>query len=196
MASKKEEKQLDWKQNLVMYLHDLVYMLMTIVLLFLLLFRVIVVDGDSMYSTLWDGDYLLLLSNTVYQEPRRGDIVVVSKKSFDNGAPIVKRVIATEGQTVDIDFDQGVVYVDGVALEEPYINNLTTTTRDLRYPLVVQENCIFAMGDNRQVSKDSRSAQIGQIDRREILGKALVLFLPGTDHGEKARDYERIGVVK
>lgn len=193
---KKEEKKLSWKQNLVLYFHDLIYYVMTIVLLFLLLFRVIVVSGDSMYSTLWDGDYLLLLSNTVYHEPKQGDIVVVSKESFDGGAPIVKRVIATEGQTVDIDFENGIVYVDGVALDEPYIHNPTTTSRELHYPMVVQENCIFAMGDNRQVSKDSRSPEIGQIDKREVLGKALVLMIPGDNHGENAPDFDRLGGIQ
>ena len=128
MASKEESQEkekLGWKKNLVLYLHDLIIYLIVILLVFLLLFRVIVVSGDSMYSTLWDGDYLLLLSNLFYHEPKQGDIVVISKKTFDGGAPIVKRVIATEGQTVDIDFLNGVVYVDDVPLEEDYTNSPT-----------------------------------------------------------------------
>ena len=148
-----------------------------------------------MFSTLWDGDYVLLLSNLFYQEPRNGDIVVVSKKTFDHGTPIVKRVIALEGQTVDIDFERGIVYVDGAALEEPYINNLTTNPEGTVFPLTVAENCIFALGDNRQVSRDSRDPVIGQIDEREILGKALFLMLPGTSHGHYSRDFSRIGVI-
>ena len=122
-----------------------------------------------MYSTLLDGDYLLLLGNVFYQEPEFGDIVVISKKSFDNGSPIVKRVIATEGQTVDIDFENGIVYVDDVALNEPYINSLTTMNEGNRFPLVVEDNCIFVLGDNRGVSRDSRDPVIGQVDKREIL---------------------------
>ena len=82
-----------WQKSVIVYLHDLIYMLMTVLLVFLLLFRVIVVSGDSMYSTLLDGDYLLLLGNLFYQEPEHGDIVVISKQAFDNGKPIVKRVI-------------------------------------------------------------------------------------------------------
>ena len=128
MASEKKEtkEKVGWQKSIVLYLQDLIHLLMVIVLLFLLVFRIIIVSGDSMYSTLWDGDYLLLLSNVFYHEPEQGDIVVISKESFDHGKPIVKRVIATEGQTVDIDFDLGIVYVDGEALEENYIHNLTT----------------------------------------------------------------------
>ncbi len=186
----------DWKKNVVLYLHDLIYMLMAILLVFLLFFRVIVVSGDSMYSTLLDGDYLLLLGNLFYQEPEQGDIVVISKKSFDNGKPIVKRVIATEGQKVSIDFENGVVYVDDVPLEEPYINSLTKLDEGTRFPLTVEENCIFVLGDNRGVSRDSRDPAIGQVDEREVLGKAIFLMLPGTSHGNLPQDMSRIGVIK
>ncbi len=186
----------NWKQSVILYLHDLVYMLVVILLLFLLFFRVIVVSGDSMYSTLLDGDYLLLLGNLFYQEPERGNIVVISKQSFDQGKPIVKRVIAVEGQTVDIDFDNAVVYVDGAALDEPYINSPTNFNEGTVFPLTVAEDCIFVLGDNRGVSRDSRDPVIGQIDRREVLGKAIFLMLPGTSHGNLARDMGRIGVVQ
>ncbi len=189
-----EEK--DWKKSTVMYLHDLIYMLMAILLVFLLFFRVIVVSGDSMYSTLLDGDYLLLLGNLFYQEPEQGDIVVISKKTFDNGKPIVKRVIATEGQKVSIDFENGVVYVDDVALVEPYINSLTKLNEGTKFPLTVGENCIFVLGDNRGVSRDSRDPVIGQVDRREVLGKAIFLMIPGTSHGDLPQDMGRIGVIK
>ena len=194
--SQYENTQTNWKKSVIAYLHDLVYMLMAILLVFLLFFRIIVVSGDSMYSTLLDGDYLLLLGNLFYQEPERGDIVVISKKSFDNGKPIVKRVIAVESQTVDIDFENAVVYVDGIALEEPYINSPTTFNEGTIFPLTVAENCIFVLGDNRGVSRDSRDPVIGQIDRREVLGKAIFLMLPGTSHGNLPRDTARIGVIQ
>ena len=186
----------DWKKGVMFYLHDLIYMLITILLVFLLFFRVIVVSGDSMYSTLLDGDYLLLLGNLFYQEPERGDIVVISKKSFDEGKPIVKRVIAVEGQTVDIDFENAVVYVDNIPLDEPYINSPTSFNEGTVFPLTVAENCIFVLGDNRGVSRDSRDPVIGQVDRREVLGKAVFLMLPGTSHGYLPRDTGRIGVIK
>ncbi len=180
----------------MVYLHDLIYLLMVIMLVFLIFFRVIIVSGDSMYATLWDGDYLFLLSNLFYQEPENQDVVVISKASFDKGQPIVKRVIATEGQTVDIDFEAGIVYVDGIVLEEPYINNLTTMNEGMTFPLTVSENCLFVMGDNRNVSRDSRDPAIGLVDKREVLGKVLFLIFPGTDGGQQSQDYSRIGVVQ
>lgn len=192
---KKREEKLSFDKNVVLYLHDLVYLLVAMMITLLLVFRVVIVSGTSMNQTLVDGDYLLLLSNVFYQEPEYGDIVVVSKQSFDNGAPIVKRVIATEGQTVDIDFEQGIVYVDGIALEEEYTNTLTTTTGGMSFPLEVEEGCVFVLGDNRNMSRDSRYPEIGLVDVREILGKAILLFMPGTNEGEETRDFGRIGVL-
>ena len=199
MASAKDNnknEKLDWKKSTLVYLHDLIYLLMAIMLVFLIFFRVIVVSGDSMYSTLWDGDYLLLLSNLFYREPSQGDIVVISKSSFDNGHPIVKRVIATEGQRVDIDFQEGIVYVDGTALDEPYIHNLTLNNEGTTFPVTVADNCLFVLGDNRGVSRDSRDPVIGQIDKREVLGKAIFLMIPGTDGGMQPQDYSRTGVIQ
>ena len=195
-SQRKEIQQTDWKRGLVLYLYDLIRTLIVILLIFLLFFRINIVSGDSMYPTLYDGDYLLLLGNLFYQEPEQGDIVVISKKTFDNGKPIVKRVIAKEGQTVDIDFENGIVYVDGQALEENYINSPTTNREGMEFPLTVDEGCIFVLGDNRGVSRDSRSPQIGLIDKREVLGKVIYLFLPGMHHGMYTRDFDRIGAVQ
>ena len=195
MATDKEKEPRSWQQNVLLYVHDLMCMLLVMMLLFLVVFRVILVTGDSMFTTLWDGDYLLLVSELFCGDPEPGDIVVISKQSFDDGSPIVKRVIATQGQTVDIDFESGTVYVDGKALREPYIHNETTNEEGTVFPLTVAENCIFVLGDNRAVSLDSRSPQIGQIDRREVLGKALCLIIPGTHHGQLLPDYSRIGAV-
>ena len=194
--TKNQNEAENWKQSILLCVKDLICMLSGIVIVFLLLFRFIVVSGDSMYATLWDGDYLLLLSNLFYQEPEHGDIVVISKKSFDDGKPIVKRVIAGEGQTVDIDFETATVFVDGIALEEPYINSPTSFNEGMVFPLTVAENCIFVLGDNRGVSRDSRDPAIGQIDKREVLGKAIFLILPGTSHGQRQMDFSRIGVIQ
>ncbi len=190
------EEKPDWKESIVLYLHDLIYMMAVVLVIFLLVFRIIVVSGGSMRTTLRDGDYLLLLSNVFYREPKYGDIVVVSKESFDNGKPIVKRVIATEGQTVDIDFHQGIVYVDGEPLLESYVNTPTNIEEGVTFPVEVEEGCVFVMGDNRNDSKDSRSPEIGQVDCREILGKAFLIMFPGTDEGTVPRDLGRIGVLK
>ena len=190
-----EEKKNGWQKTVLMYLHDLVYLLAGLILVFLLLFRVVVVSGTSMNETLLDGDYLLLLSSTFYQNPEYGDIIVASKGSYDNGSPIVKRVIATEGQVVEIDFKKGIVYVDGVALDEPYTLTPTTTYEGIAFPLTVKEGCLFVLGDNRNGSKDSRHPEIGLIDKREVLGKVFFLIMPGTNYGEYPLDYGRIGVI-
>lgn len=195
------EKKLGWKKSLVLYLHDVIIYLAVICIVFLLVFRVVVVSGTSMNMTLLDGDYLLLLSNLFYRNPEPGDIVIASKASFDDGTPIVKRVIAVEGQTVDIDFETGTVYVDGVAQQEDYIWTLTLTTGGTHFPLTVEPGCVFVMGDNRGNSRDSRYPEIGLIDRREIVGKAIFLFLPGTNGTDAAgnpkvpRDMSRIGAI-
>ena len=171
---KKEEEKSGIKQSILDYLHDVIYILSAVVLLCLLCFRVVVVNGSSMYNTLIDGDYLLLISNTFYRDPQPGDIVVASIDSFDNGKPIVKRVIATEGQFVDIDFEAQ----EGVS-----------------FPLRVEENHVFLMGDNRKESRDSRYPAIGQVDERELLGKAVFLFMPGTNKGNDPFDITRIGAL-
>lgn len=177
------------------YLHDLVSLIAGVILVFSLLFRVVVVSGPSMNNTLIDGDWLLLLGNVIYSEPVKGDIIVASKDAFDDGAPIIKRVIATEGEKVDIDFEAGIVFVNDVALEEPYTLTPTNQQEGMKFPLVVDKGCIFVMGDNRNVSKDSRSTDIGLIDRREVLGKALFLFFPGNNGGYQERNFNRIGAV-
>ena len=181
--------------TLLMYLHDFVTWLVAILLVFLLVLRVVVVSGPSMNATLVHGDYLLLINNIWYSEPKQGDIIVAAKDSFKNGEPIIKRVIATEGQWVDIDFELGIVYVNGTALEEPYTNTPTNMYEGIDFPLQVDKGCLFVLGDNRNASKDSRSIEIGLIDTREILGKAIFLFLPGKDPVTEKIQFDRIGAL-
>ena len=183
------------EKTYIPYLHDLVTLIAGVILVFSLLFRVVVVFGPSMNATLIDGDWLLLLSNTIYKAPQKGDIIVASKDSFDDGAPIIKRVIALEGEKVDIDFEAGIVYVNDIPLDEPYTLTPTNQKEGITFPIVVDDGCIFVMGDNRNVSKDSRSTDIGLIDCREVLGKAIFLFFPGDNDGHYERDFNRIGVV-
>lgn len=182
-------------ETVLVCLHDLVHLLAGILLALLLLFRIVVVSGPSMNATLVDGDFLLLLSNVFYTDPQPGDIIVASLDSFKDGEPIIKRVIATEGQMVDIDFDAGIVYVDGVALDEPYTYTPTNLEEGNRFPMFVEEGCFFVMGDNRNMSKDSRNPEIGLIDKREILGKAIFLLFPGTDGGTTKPEYNRMGAL-
>ena len=153
----------------------LVYALIAIVLLFTLLIRMTGVIGDSMKPTLHQNDKLII-SNLFYT-PKQGDVVVVTKKSFRT-EPIVKRVIATAGQTIDIHFDTGAVYVDGVLLEESYIAEATVRSGDMTFPLYVPEGYLFVMGDNRNHSTDSRFSEVGLIDERMVLGKVLFRVFP------------------
>ena len=199
---REKKESAGWQADVITYLHDLTYLLAGLILAFLLLFRVVVVSGTSMNSTLLNGDYLLLLSNIFYHDPQYGDIIVASKESFDNGTPIVKRVIATEGQVVDIDFTLGVVYVgDSLEtlkpLEEPYTMTPTNVSEGVTFPLTVDEGCLFVMGDNRNVSRDSRDELIGLVDKREIIGKVFFLFLPGTNTQSDPRpmDWSRVGWI-
>ena len=181
--------------SILEYLHDVVYILALILVLFTFCMRVVIVSGSSMFSTLVDGDYLLLINRPLCGELEQGDIVVASMERFKDGEPIVKRVIATEGQTVDIDFRAGIVYVDGVALEEDYIYSPTHMSEGVEFPLVVREGCVFLMGDNRGDSRDSRAPEIGQVDEREILGQVVFLMMPGTGRNEYTVDWDpgRIG---
>ena len=187
------DKNIERRKSVLSYLHDLTYLLCGILIVFLLLFRVVVVSGSSMNNTLYDGDYILLLNNVFYRNPEPGDIIVASKETFDNGEPIIKRVIATEGQTVHIDSANNKVYVDGKLLNEPYIATPTTINQNIT--VTVEKGCVFVMGDNRMNSKDSRSSEIGQIDKREILGKALILMWPGATKATGQRDLDRIGAL-
>ena len=188
-------RSVERQKGILSYLHDLVFGLTIVLLVFMLFLRMVIVSGPSMLPTLHDGDRLILLNSILYGNPKYGDIIVASKDSFKNGEPIIKRVIATEGQTVDIDFGAGVVYVDGQALDEPYTNTPTTLKEGTTFPLTVSKGCVFVMGDNRNDSLDSRSMEIGQIDRREILGRVLFLIMPGKDPFTQKRDLSRIGAL-
>ncbi len=191
------DKKLTWQQKLLLDLHDVLYVLAGFMIIYMLFFRVVVVEGASMNDTLVDGDRLVLLSNTLYQKPEQGDIIVASKNSFRGGECVVKRVIATEGQEVNI--AGGIVYVDGVALDEPYIDPAVPTLvgqyHHMTFPLIVDEGKVFVLGDNRDESLDSRSMELGLIDERQILGKAILLLMPGTNGGRQEADYSRIGAV-
>ncbi len=157
-------------------LSDVMVCLVFVTLLFVFAIRLVGVVGDSMYPTLHEGDRLTLLSNFLY-EPEVGDIVVLRAVNFGD-EPIVKRVIAEGGQTIDIDFNTGDVRVDGELLDEPYINNRTTRFEGVEFPLTVPDDCIFVMGDNRLHSTDSRHPSIGCVDKRYVLGKAMQIILP------------------
>ena len=129
------------------------------------------------------------MSNLFYT-PKNGDVIVFKAESHHGDTPLVKRVIATEGQTLNINFDCGHVFVDGILQCEPYIHELTTSQSNFRGPITVSEGHVFVMGDNRNGSNDSRS--FGEVDTRYILGKVLLIAIPGGDE-YSPRDWSRIG---
>lgn len=173
----------------------LVCAVLVLVLLFTFVVRVVQVDGESMRETLQDQDLLLVLDNWLCGDFQPGDIVILQEEDFNGGVPIVKRVIATEGQTVDIDFANGTVYVDGMELEEPYIREPTWTDEGAEFPLTVPEGCVFVMGDNRNDSDDSRNPSLGPVDTRSVLGRVLVLAVPGITAETQQRDWSRVGIL-
>ncbi len=152
--------------------------IVAVAVVFMFLFRTVGVVGTSMYPTLDDNDRIILTAS--YGEPENGDIVVTCQPSKSPLIPdvLVKRVIATEGQTVDIDFSNGIVYVDGVALDEPYINEKTHDRESFDKPVTVPEGHVFVMGDNRNASTDSRDDRVGFIREEYILGEALFRIAP------------------
>ena len=178
-----------------MELYDWVQCLVTAIvagiLIFVFLVRIMGVIGPSMLKTLVEGDKIVV--SDLFYTPKVGDIVVVEKESFGE-EPIVKRIIAEAGQTVDIDFEEGVVYVDGRKLDEPYTNTPTNIQEDFAGEVTVPEGCVFVMGDNRNSSTDSRCDRIGMVDTRCIIGKVLMVLIPGNGY-DGTRDWSRIGSV-
>ena len=186
-AQKKGREAYEWVQALVCSV-------LAVVVVFTFLIRLIGVDGRSMVPTLQNGDRLMVLNSMLYNDYKYGDIVVLRKEAFLRD-PIVKRVIATEGQEVDIDFYSGTVYVDGELLEEDYINEPTYLEEGTEFPLTVPEGSIFVMGDNRNHSSDSRDSRLGTVDTRYVIGKAVLLAFPGPDYDTGKRELGRIGII-
>lgn len=171
------------KSNFHLSVYDLVSIVMSsfiiIAIVFTFMFRLVGVKGHSMTDTLQDNDWLLTVQKESYE---CGDIVVITQPNYFN-EPLIKRVIAKGGETVNIDFTTGTVYVNDVALKEPYTREdyIAPKIDDIDFPYTVPEGHIFCMGDNRNGSTDSRSTLIGPLDERYVLGKAVVRILPFGD---------------
>lgn len=190
-----QEKQMAKGRDLYEWVQSLVGSVLVVVAIFTFVIRMMGVDGHSMLNTLQHGDRLLVVNSLLYHDYKYGDIVILRKDGVFDDDPIVKRVIAVEGQTVDIDFTEGIVYVDGEALEENYIREPTYIAEGTEFPLTVPEGSIFVMGDNRNGSSDSRDYRLGTVDTRYVIGKAAFLIFPGPDYETEKRDFKRIGVI-
>lgn len=173
------------KLDLYFWLQALVAALVLLILVFTFVGRIIGVSGSSMVPTLHDGDMLLLQS--IGYTPKQGDVVVLTKEFDAADGPIVKRVIATGGQHVVIDYAAGTVTVDGKVLDEPYINEpMNPPMGESITDVVVPEGSIFVMGDNRNHSSDSRDVTLGTVDERYVLGRAIWVLLPFQNFGAVA----------
>ena len=136
--------------------------------------RIVKVDGHSMDPTLSNGERILI---NLLAKPDYGDIVVVDGYT-SYGKPLVKRVIGKGGDTIDIDFTAGVVYRNGVALDEPYTAEPTYLYESVEFPITVPDGCLFLMGDNRNTSTDRRESRVGCVDERDLMGAAVLRMLP------------------
>ena len=175
-------------KTLYEWLEEIVIALTLVILVFTFLFRVVTVTGESMLPNFVEGQKLI--DTNLGHSVEQGTVVVITNVLNE---PIIKRVIATEGQTVDIDYETGVVYVDGEAVDETQFgleNGITTrpysTLEAMVFPQTVPEGCVFVLGDNRSVSKDSRYTEVGMVDTRHILGEAVFTLYP----------FDRFGVIE
>ena len=176
----KKYKEKSVGNEILEWLESIAISIFIVILVFTFVFRIVIVDGSSMVPTLQDGQRLII--SHLFYTPKQGDIVVVNSKGLNK--TIIKRVIATEGQTVDIDFYKHTVTVDGKVLDEPYINAPTARNDNGNtYPMVVPENTIFVMGDNRNESTDSRNSLVGCISTDDVLGKAVFRIYPFDSFG-------------
>ena len=177
---KKDQEPQDPKQRARSDIYDWIQSLMAALIFCVVLFsffvRLIDVNGPSMNPTLYEGDKLLV--SDLFYKPKAGDVVIFKTDNYDPEKALVKRIVATEGQEINIDFENGIVYVDGEPLDEPYVAEAIHSKLDFIGPKTVPEGCVFVLGDNRNSSRDSRAKSIGMVDERLILGKVYAVVYP------------------
>ena len=158
----------------------IIFAIAIVVVCLTFVFRLVDVEGTSMCDTLQSKDKVIVTN--LFYKPQDNDIIVISHGA-EYKKPIIKRVIATEGQTLELDYENEKIVVDGIEISEPYIKGTTFSGNygNNVIPSVIPEGKLFVMGDNRQLSLDSRSTEIGLIDVKDVIGKAQVVAFP-FDH--------------
>ncbi|MBQ1555082.1 MAG: signal peptidase I [Clostridia bacterium] len=183
VPNEEEQKTGGLMVELYEWLEAIAFALSIVVILFTFVFRVVSVSGPSMNPTLISGDRVIL--NSLFFTPSNGDIVVITQPKSHDNEPLIKRVIAVEGQTIALDPENDTVTVDGVVLNENYIleEDLKSAGNAYEYPLTVPKGKVFVMGDNRNDSFDSRADGLGMVDEDYIMGRAIFRIYP----------FERVG---
>lgn len=200
-AEKNIQKKPGFLNDLMDLVESIIFSIFIVTLIFTFLFRIATVDGPSMNNTLIDKDRLIITH--LFYEPKYGDIVIINDENgyvYDtdgktvlktNGLnkKIVKRVIAISGQEINIDFAEQKVFVDGKELDEPYalydnMQGVFNNEYAFQYPVTVPEGYVFVMGDNRNISRDSRDSKVGFVPVSEIMGKVVFRVYPFDSIGK------------
>ncbi|MBE6679699.1 MAG: signal peptidase I [Ruminococcaceae bacterium] len=189
MSNKNTVKNNSFAAEIFEWLEMIILSACTVLLIFTFIARPANVDGASMEDTLHDKEMLVI--SDLFYEPKQGDIIVFQKINSVHPAPIVKRVIATEGETIDINFDTWTVTVTDIegnkrVLDESKYRKLLPdrrVTSNLEYPITLGENELFVMGDNRNNSLDSRDSRIGIVNEKEIIGRVCLRAFPLNKFG-------------
>lgn len=165
-----EERRIKIANSICEWMDAAVFAVVVCVVIFTLFVKVFTVNGTSMEPTYFEGNRVFAL--LAYMDLDTGDVIVTDD---NNGLsePLIKRVIATEFQKVEMDSDTGAIYVDGKLIDEPVATTLSNLKGDIEYPFYVPAGYVFAVGDNREMSLDCRYERCGFIDSRSVVGKVL-----------------------
>ena len=164
-----------WQKEVLDWSFSIIAAIVIALLIRNFVFTLVNVDGNSMNPTLTNGDKLYV--SRIMYKPKTGDIIILHPPQSYN-TPYVKRIVALEGQVVDIKPEEGAIYVDGEKLEEDYVTGPLSSGGNLEYPFEVPKDCVFVMGDNRNPGGSTDSRLLGPIPVKNIMGKAIFRILP------------------